>query len=171
MEKNARLAEDVEKARMDKLDIIEYLREEEAKKKFQLTELQRTLKETTDEKDGRIQQLADELAATKESSNEKIEDLTEQIAVVERQLDTLKQFEQEKAKMDAKLKTLNEQIMREQIQHRESIRNLERCEFGRKFAVIHGSASSNGSVLSCTQAMADRAGPPGQRREASDRQG
>lgn len=126
VEKNAKLAEDVEKARMDKLDIIEYLREEEAKKKFQLTELQRTLKETTDEKDGRIQQLEEELAATKESSNEKIEALTEQIAAVERQLDTLKHFEQQKAKMDAKLKTLNEQIMREQIQHRESIRNLER---------------------------------------------
>ena len=36
-------------------------------------------------------------------------------AVVERQLDALKHFEQEKAKMDAELKQLNETIMRDQI--------------------------------------------------------
>ena len=52
--------------------------------------------------------------------------MTEQIAAVEQKLDTLKQFEQAKSKMDAELKNLNETIMREQIQHRESIRNLER---------------------------------------------
>lgn len=70
VDKNARLAEDVEKARMDKLDIIEHLREEEKKKKFQLTELQRELKDTTDSKDGRIQQLEDELASTQDTSSQ-----------------------------------------------------------------------------------------------------
>ena len=124
--RNESLAEDVEKARVDKLDIIEHLREEEKKKKVELQRLQQELKETTETKDARIVSLEKELAEFQDTSAERIECLTEQIASVERQLDTLKHFEQEKSKMDAELKHLNETIMREQIQNRESIRNLER---------------------------------------------
>jgi myosin heavy subunit len=124
--KNESLAQDVEKARVDQLDIIFDLREEEKQKKQQLADIQTELKKTTEEKDARIEELTRELADYNESSTAKIEALTEQIANVERQLDSLKHFEQEKAKMDAELKQLNETIMRDQIEHREKIRTLER---------------------------------------------
>ena len=124
--RNESLAQDVEKARVDQLDIIFDLREEEKQKKQQLAATQAELKQTTEEKDAKIDELTKELADYNESSTEKIECLTEQIASVERQLDSLKHFEQEKAKMDAELKQLNETIMRDQIEHREKIRTLER---------------------------------------------
>ena len=126
VKRNESLSEDVEKARVDKIDIIEHLREEEKKKKVELQRLAQELKETAETKDARIASLEKELAEFQDTSAERIDCLTEQIAQVERQLDTLKHFEQEKSKMDAELKHLNETIMREQIQHRESIRNLER---------------------------------------------
>lgn len=124
--RNERLTQDVEKARVDQLDIIYDLREEEKQKKKQLADIQAELKQTTEEKDTKIAELTQELADHHESSTAKIEGLTEQIASVERQLDSLKHFEQEKAKMDAELKQLNETIMRDQIEHREKIRTLER---------------------------------------------
>ena len=114
-EKNMALSEDVEKARVDKMEIIEYLRDEAKEKKAKLTNLQSDLRDTTESKDAKIASLEKELKDYEESSTEKIECLTEQISSVERQLDALKHFEQEKAKMDAELKQLNETIMRDQI--------------------------------------------------------
>lgn len=124
--RNESLAQDVEKARVDQLDIIYDLREEEKQKKQQLASIQAELKLTQETKDAKIAELEKTLADYSESSTEKIECLTEQISSVERQLDSLKHFEQEKAKMDAELKQLNETIMRDQIEHREKIRTLER---------------------------------------------
>ena len=85
--RNESLAQDVEKARVDQLDIIFDLREEEKQKKQQLAATQAELKQTTEEKDAKIDELTKELADYNESSTEKLECLTEQIASVERQLD------------------------------------------------------------------------------------
>jgi hypothetical protein len=73
VDKNARLAEDVEKARLDKLDIIEHLRDEEKKKKFELADLQRELATTIETKDEKIAYLENLEKETRENSNEKIE--------------------------------------------------------------------------------------------------
>jgi hypothetical protein len=124
--KNEALAEDVEKARVDKLDIIDLLRHEDMKKKMELQRLGQELRDTTASKDARIAELEREMEDFKAGSEEKIEALTEQIKSVEDQLNELKQFEQEKSIMDKENRHLNEMIMREDIQHREQLRDLER---------------------------------------------
>jgi hypothetical protein len=90
--------------------------------------------------------------------------LTEQIYSVEMQLDTLKKFEQEKGSMDAELKTLNEAIMREQIQHREAIKSLNRhcahrspapggAQAPDQFPIIEGTLAFHGGIIGARQLL------------------
>ena len=108
----------MEKARKDKEDIIDHLQEEEKKKKKELKQLDAELRDSTAKKEAQIKELSEELNAEKESAADKVEALTEQIEHVERQVDSLKHFEQIKSGMDAELKRLKETLTREQIKHK-----------------------------------------------------
>ncbi|KAM7444118.1 hypothetical protein ABFA07_007291 [Porites harrisoni] len=116
----------------DTLDVISYLKQEDAKKDEQVSKLQQALKEVKREARKERQALVDEYSQQIHQLQESLAEKTNEVKLMQSELKLVKEFRRKRAQMQRELDEIKESMVATERHHKDTLQQMEHKFFEEK---------------------------------------